>query len=363
VSPLSGQNVIQVSGGGQALENAAQGAPAGSVFVVQPGRYSSFPWMVPDATIVAPQGATLVGYFIVGANLAMANVNVIGGFRSTAYGTYPNPGRISASADVVLNNCKADGLSARYCSVFASNCFFGSDGTTVTFYGSEGVLSDTTVLGGIFFSYYGPFSFAENAMLVQDSTVRLERVSISATSYGGSGISGAGSGLIVNGASTVTVAGSQLSGGPAGSGYSAGLALVVSGSSAVTLSNTVTSTPTSGPFTVAPLATAEWTAPGLALGNTVTAVFRDAPATPAAVLLAADFALFTTPVFAEPLFVLGTPSWAPLSIGVTNAQGDYTQSLAIPNIAGLQYQRIWLTGVFLGALPFRSSAPLGGTIQ
>ncbi len=193
VSPLYGQSVIQVSGGGTALEDAARGAPAGSTFIIQPGRYNAFPWSVPDATIIAPQRATLVGYMGVNqsaGSLRMANIDVVGGFRSTPYGTYPNPGRISTFVDIVLDGVNAEGLSGRNCSLAVSNGRFGNDRTAVEMWGCDAVLTDVTVFGGIFFSYYGPFSYAEDGMQIADSTVRMERVSISATSYGGAGASG-----------------------------------------------------------------------------------------------------------------------------------------------------------------------------
>ena len=199
-------------------------------------------------------------------------------------------------------------------------------------------------------------------MDVRDSTVRLERVSISASSYGGSGIPGAGIGLTISGSSTVTIANSQLSGGPGGSSYAPGTALSVASPAVVTLSSTTTTGGVTGPVTIAPLATAEWTAAGLAVGNTVTAQFHDTASTPMVILLSWDFARFSTPLAAEPLFVLGTPNWYALAGGVTNAQGDFSLSVTVPNAAGLQYQSVWFTGLFVGALPARSTAPLGGVI-
>lgn len=72
--------------------------------------------------------------------------------------------------------------------------------------------------------------------------------------------------------------------------------------------------------------------------------------------------MLTSPVVAEPLWIFGSPNWAPIAFGVSNGQGDYFQSLGIPAVVGLQYKPVWLTGVFLGGLPFRSTAPLGGMI-
>ena len=179
---------------------------------------------------------------------------------------------------------------------------------------------------------------------------------------GSSGVPGAGLGLIIGGDSEVWIADSQLSGGPAGYSFAAGVGLSVSGTSSVTVSNTTIPTGTFGPFVVEPLATAEWTTPGLTLGGTATATFRFTPATPVAVLLSSDFVPFSTPFFAEPLWVLATPRWAAFPLGMTDAQGEFSQSLTIPAVPVVQYHSLWMTGAFFGSLPFRSSAPLGGVI-
>ena len=61
------QTIVPVSGGGAALQIAAASAAPGSIFIVQPGRYDNFTWTVPNATIVAPQRATVSGVFSISA--------------------------------------------------------------------------------------------------------------------------------------------------------------------------------------------------------------------------------------------------------------------------------------------------------
>ena len=63
------------------------------------------------------------------------------------------------------------------------------------------------------------------------------------------------------------------------------------------------------------------------------------------------------------LFVFGTPAWLALAGGLTNGQGEFSLSVTIPNVPGLQYSPLWFTGLFGGSLPVRSTAPLGGVVR
>lgn len=122
--------------------------------------------------------------------------------------------------------------------------------------------------------------------------------------------------------------------------------------------------PVTGPVTSAPLATATWTSPPPILGRgaTTTASFSDMPSTPCAVLATFELSPLITPLAAEPLPALGSPTLLLIRSGMTDANGDFTTSLSIPAVTALQFLPVWQTGVFGGSLPIRSTAPLGGII-
>ena len=364
---LAAQAVIPVSGGGDALQTAAASATAGSVFVLEPGRYDAFFWTLADCTIVAPQRASLVGPLGVSTaanQLAMRGIDVRTGTRFGGYYYYPNPGVISSSgATLVLDDCSSVSLFASNCTIAVSNCRIGGDSTSVRLTNVDGAMTDTTVLPGYRYSSYG-FQVALPAMDARGSRLRIERCVMSGQTVFGA-YATTSQALIVQGSSVVTLADCTLTG---GSGVPFSLlpanALNVAPTATVTLSATTLNGPTSGTFETGLLGTAEWTSRGpvLSPGASFSARFTEQPATPAAVLLSFDVAPFTSPLVAEQLFVLGTPNWIPLTAGITDAQGDLTISLSLPASPVIQYRSMWLTGLFGGALPVRSTAPLGGVI-
>ncbi|MEM7204558.1 MAG: hypothetical protein AAF628_30150 [Planctomycetota bacterium] len=365
---LPAQTVILVSGGGDALQTAAASAAPGSIFVLDPGRYDTFGWTLPDCTIVAPQRATWVGPLGVATaanQLTLRGIDVVTGRRFGGYYYYPNPGVIASSgANLVLDDCSSVSLSAVDCTVAISNCRIGGDSTSVRMTNVDGVMTDTVVFPGYRYSSYG-FQAALPAMSASNSRLRIERCSMSGSLVYGAYATNSQA-LIVSSNSTITVAECDLTGGP-GNPFAPlppNFALQVDTTSDVVLWQTTLNGPTSGAFTTGQLATAAWSTPGSVLtpGANLTARFSERAATPIAVVLSTDLAPVSLPFFAEPLLVFGTPNWAVLAAGQTDAQGDFALPVQLPATPDIQYLSLWLTGLFGGTRPFRSTAPLGGVI-
>lgn len=361
------QITVQVQGGGAALANAIAVAPDDSVFVVAPGDYLPFSLQDKHATIVAPQRATILGRIRTSRGsvsssftpqLRLRGIDIAAG-QSQRWPGF-DPGLIVGSCHLVLHDCTCEGIS-----LFGSA---SSERSSVAIYGStigtwigldltdtDAVIADTWITVAALQTKAGG-SLPNPAIDLHNSVLRAERITLTAANSAG----GPSDAVTASQGSFATIADSDVT--PGLAIPISGVSVRSDGTSIVRVSpSTAIRGGVAGPVAIQSLATARWTSTArFSLGNTVTARFEESPSIPVGVVLSRNVARFDTALASEPLFVFGTADWFPLLSGLSDSQGRFDVTLTLPNIPSLRYSEIYLTGLFGGTLPIRSTMPLGG---
>ena len=344
-----GAQVVPVSGGGAALQNAILAAPNNAVLVVAPGTYSSVSAQVAkNVTIVAPQGAVVSGGLVVTFN-AMLRLTVVG---LTLQASPQNPGLLATNGHLHAEQCSATGLVVS--SAYGVSTVYVRGGT---FVGPEvkHVQNAHVVLLDAAFVESTQFPSSGLAVTGQCS-LRAERISATGASIA-PGPSMGGAGLFVEG--DAVLVDSSFTGGFGT--YQQNRAVYCLGQltlSNCTLSGPVAPTPVLRAVPSASFVTENWTP-----GSTSSVRLSEAPNRLVATVVSTDLVPWVSPNALERLYVGQTPNWLITSVGVTGAGGDLVVLLTLPNVPWLQYAPVWVTGAFVDPLPLRTTCPLGGLVR
>lgn len=356
------QAVIQVGGGGFALQAAVTAAPSGAVLVVASGQYDGFTVADKDLTIHAPNRAMIIGPISATATAAtpQRTLTVTGLDVSSAF-VWPAtliPGRISAQDHLFVQNCTCEGIRVAPSVAGGSRTVVIADTTVnpgplggggVRLEWANVVATDSSFTGGLVVTSPGTITSTAGLSLSL-CDLRAERIVVTGGSNGASNAVALGA----IGSVGAIVDSQLLPGGPGAASLSWFLGPCTVWSTAMPGGG--------GTVLTRRLATAAWQQRQWTPGGTSNVVLTEAPNTAMALVVSSRLVPWSTPVALETLWVGATPDWAIAGLGITDAQGHFATAFTIPNAPALLYAPAWLSGVAFDPIPLRSTVPIGGTI-
>jgi hypothetical protein len=348
--------VIPVSGNGPALAAAVAAAPSGATLVVAAGAYDGFLVIDKDLTIVAPARAMIVGTIEATAGatrrtLELVELDIVPG----PFGTIPGLVKVADNLHMVDCVCRAVQVGAPSSTTLTNYCWlercsvYGASVPNSMY--ANAVLVDCSIQSGSYQS--GVYGLVPQRGLFMSGSLRAERTVF--VSSAGATISSSIAALDLWGTATL-----------------ANCTMIVSAPGQyglVTWGNVTRWATTIYGYTFAPnmttrlLATAQWTQRNWTTGGTSQVTFHETPNTAVAMVVSLGLSHWTSAFAAEPLWVGSTPDFGIWSVGVSDAQGNHSVAVTIPNVPALQYSEAWLTGLFFDPLPLRTTVPIGGLIQ
>lgn len=345
--------VIPVSGGGAALQNAIVAAPNNAVLVVAPGTYSAVTAQVAkNVTVVAPQGAVVSGGFAVTFTAAFRLTVVNLAVQAIVQPPFLIGGALSTNGDLHAEQCTATGLVVS--SAYGIGTVWVHGGSYGGVFVNHLQNVHAVLLDATFTSYSTAGQVGNGALGVTgQGSLRAERISAAGATgafQGGVGLTVAGDAVLVD---------SSFVGGMGGPGQN--YAVFCSGQ--LTLSNCTLNGPVAPAPVLRTVPSAAWVTNNWTAGGTSSIRLREAPNHLVAAVVATDLVPWVSPNALERLYVGATPNWLVASVGVTGAGGDIVVSLTLPNVPWLQYSPVWVTGAFVDPLPLRTSCPLGGLVR